>query len=363
MAGGNARTLTDDELLGGDDDAGGAGGDNLDNLDEGEDGVINGAATGAADDDDDAQVVIIDKDEGADEDLTIDQRTESHERIEGDLDDPGEVLDPMELLTEAEKKNYSLAVQKRIGRERRLKKQAIERAEAAERGAAEIRAQVHALTMRALEAEKTTFDLLGKTIQSTLQQKQAELEKAIDDGDTKAQAKLQVEIGQLQLNAQNVAESQRQVEERIKTPPPETRQPNAAAQTWISRNRWFGNEAFAEQAAITRTLDAQLARELAEGKFLHDKTSAEYFIELDRRIHRNMPHLRQRIQKAYGQTQQRTRTASPSAAAASGRKSGQLTLTKADLENIRQFGGDPKDKKTLVQYARAKQSNGEMSHG
>ena len=355
--------LSDEDLLGGDDaDGTRIDGDDVDfggGDDNGESGVLGAEPPGKT------EIVIIDGDEGGEEDLSAGHQEEHAERVDQDESDPGEAIDPDTLLTQNEAKTWSKDMQKRVFRERRLRKISDATAAAATQRAVEATAQANAAILRALNAEKVSVDLLEQNITGSLAQKQVELEAAIESGASKDQARLQAEISNLQATQREVVASKRVIEERLKEPPKVAKPPNPQAELWKSRNKWFGNQDFAEQAAILSTLDKQLAQDVVDGKFAHNQNTPEYFDELDRRVHRNMPQLRSKIQKVFGGGA-RPRAAPPAGGGGAGHgkpRQGRIELTRAQLESAKEFGIDIKDPKAVLAYARASQNQGEMSHG
>jgi len=132
---------------------------------------------------------------------------------------------------------------------------------------------------------------------------------------------------------------------------------------WKSRNRWFGNQQFADEIAFTYAIDANLAKAHKEGRFRHAPGTASYFVELDKRIHEKMPTLRGQIRKAYGERTPAQRVAPVVRSAPSRSVGNKVTLTRGDLANMRDFGFDPQNKAHLKEYAEAKQKREREERG
>lgn len=355
--------LSDSDLLDGSDEGGVAhgdaartDGDSDDSLFADLDGDGKGAQAG-----NDLEVVILDGDEGEDtkKGAAVDGDDAGGRQFEDD-DDSGEVVGE-DLLTADERKNYSKNVQKRIERERRLKQDA-ETAAASERGARV------AAERRAYATEKAMVELLVSTLASSITGKTAELKAAKEAGDTDTELRLQEELDDLRAKNRDVVAAKTRLEQS--GPPADAgaaANDNPARSRWLNRNRWFANPEFAAAAAATRAIDQQLAAEHEQGKFRHGKQSPEYFAEIERRLHREMPQLRSRIQRSYGTSSQPgtqrvapvSRSSGTVRSAGAAANAGRVTLDRSDLENMRNFGLNtdprtPEGKRDLQQYARTK---------
>ena len=361
-----ANPLSRSDVLGGDDDEGGmtfedtgatpgeGGGDDLDLLaeDQGGEGGV-----------DDGGLVILDEDQGGDEDHEIRGHDAGGERIGQNEEDSGEVIDPLTLLSKEEKAVWSVAMQKRVGRERRQKQIERTRADQAAAQVAKLNAELFAERKKTLEAQKYATDLMVSGQTANLEALQGKLEKAIDDGDSKEQARIQTQISDLQITLGDLKKGQAMLEAKMKEEPPKPPQVNTEAAAWIARNMWFSNPQFAHQQAIAKTLDGELGKEVEAGSFPHAPNTREYMAELDRRIHLNMPQLRTRIRQVYGGTAPKPRVAPVSGGAAQIRRGKRrMVLSRQDVENFKNFGGDVNNKAALLEYARAKQHEGAMTH-
>lgn len=366
MAGKNGR-LSEAELLGGsDDDETTTSNDALDTLDGGDDDLTNELTsddTGKghtldqdAGADDGLEVIILDSDEGQDGQRAGegDDTTQAGE-YDDPNDDTGEVLGE-DLLTADERKHYSKSVAKRIGRERKLKIEERARADAAERDL--IKANTENLELR-----KGFSALLVAQLERDVAMKAAELEKAMEDGNSKEQVKLQGELDDLRAQRRGAVETKERLD-KMKAPDAAAPARNPTADRWVARNPWFQNPKFTAQHAAARSVDAQLAQEVKDGKFRHGQGSPEYFVELDRRLHREMPGLKTQINAEYGGSRPKARVAAPAGRGAArpavaGR--GKVYLTKDDLANMEQFGLNTKDPKVLKEYALNKQTGGSFN--
>lgn len=317
------------------------------------DQVIDAADAGAADD---LEVVVVDDEGEHDADDTMEAGAAA-DTVEGaaaaDVDDD-------ELDDEA--KGYSTAVQKRIMREVRAKRRAREEGEQAVLAERTARFEE---TRERMKVERALNEVMILNFANDIKEKMAALKRAKEDGDTDKEVELNAELNDLQSrkrdlegNKTRLEESAAQFEERAKVEiQPASRELPRGTQDWLERNAWIKDPAFKAQAAYARVLDAQLARHMRP-------TDPRYFQELDKLIAKEMPGLKTEVQ---ARTRRPAGNGSrPSGAVAPGGRSAgagrtsttspknRVTLTAADIKNMRDFKLDPKNPAHLKQYARAK---------
>lgn len=313
------------------------------------------AAAGAGDDD--LEVVVIedgdDTVEGGDDTL----QAGAEDTVEGAAADPDDELDE-------EARGYSTAVQKRIMREVRAKRRAREEGEQAVLAE---RAQRIEETRERMKVERALNEVMILNFANDIKEKLAALKRAKEDGDTDKEVEISSELADLQGrkrdlegNKTRLEESATAFEEKAKVElQPTSREIPKATQDWLERNAWIKNPAFKAQAAFVRGLDVRLARVLPP-------TDPRYFQELDKLIAKELPELKTQIQAtarrpAANGTRAQSAVAPGGRSAGAGRTSGtssknRVTLTKADVQNMRDFKMDPKNPAHLKQYARAKAS-------
>lgn len=243
--------------------------------------------------------------------------------------------------------SYSEAARKRIMRERRLKEEARDEARAAH--AERFKAQ-----QTAYESTKSLLQLAKETTKDKLEAKRKEWVKAKDVGDNEADVRLQGEVSKLEADLRDIEQSEGQ----LKPPRPDVESDTSLAAQWKSRNRWFGDPKFAAATAAVRVLDAAV---LADG-FKPD--TQEYFTELNRRIHAELPNLRGRVQRIGDATrearpQPRPITHAPAPKGGQRRPSGNVVmLSQTDVANMQNFKLDPKNPEHVKEYARQKKTGG-----
>lgn len=228
--------------------------------------------------------------------------------------------------------SYSKNVQARIQRERRLKAEAEDRYEA-EREARE-RAEA-----RASEAEKAALVSMLANTEREIKEKIEALKLVKAEFDTDKEIEISEEIAELRLKRRDIKAAKARAEQ-----PKEKPARNPEADKWLRRNKWFASSEFSSEAEYARAIDRTLA---AEGKLKIDTPA--YFAEFDRRIQKSIPNLSAKIRKSYG-------GAPPSKSAPVARQapSSKVTLTREDLQNMRGFGLDPANKTHLQEYAKNK---------
>lgn len=238
---------------------------------------------------------------------------------------------------------YSERVRKRIMRERRIKEEREAEASAERQARVRLEGEVH-------EQNKLILDLTSKNIETQLRDKQAELKKAKDAGDTEAESKVQMEISELQQQRSQVLHAKKQVE----AGPPASRQPQANPLTdqWKGRNRWFGDAKYRVETVAAIAIDREVA---AEG---YKPDTPQFFAELDRRIRKKLPQVAQAARQPSGQPVVKRKQQPPVAAVRGAQPStvvrGKVTLTRSDIANMHTFKLDPKNPEHVKEYARQK---------
>jgi hypothetical protein len=189
--------------------------------------------------------------------------------------------------------------------------------------------------------------------------KAAEVRKAQEAGDFDAELKAKGDLDTLRYQQNQVRQAKASLPdpEKVTSAAPQP-QPNAAAQPaapaqrpapaplavkWLGANKvWFNNPKFEAHKDFVLSVDKKLIR---EG---YDPKSTDYYTELDARIDAAFPTLRKSAAVV------RSPVAPAGNAPASNRSRKTITLTRADLANMRRFGLDTANKEVLREYARNK---------
>jgi hypothetical protein len=131
------------------------------------------------------------------------------------------------------------------------------------------------------------------SIKSGLEAAEKELAAAIDSGDAKAQVEAQKRISTLAFENAKLEQSKQAKSEQVADTPTEMKTPqrpdegmnstDPRAETWASKNPWFGVD-----RAMTFTA-FEIHKDLTE-KEGFDPQSDEYYAEVDKRIRVDFPH-------------------------------------------------------------------------
>ena len=193
---------------------------------------------------------------------------------------------------------YSKSVQKRINQLTKKTRDAEREREEALRYAQQVKNEAVQIKQRLQNLDKSYVDEYGYRV--SLEQKQAEqsLRSAIDLGDSTQTVEAQKRLNQLAIAAdkhqqakqarerqaaQALAYQQQQsVQQTQYQPAPQQQRPDPKAETWASKNTWFGEDYAMTFAAFG------LHKQLVEDEAF-DPKSDEYYDELDKRMRREFP--------------------------------------------------------------------------
>ena len=226
-----------------------------------------------------------------------------------------------ELQKQIELVNRKKAASKAKEHERR-ERAALQYAESAKKELEELKAQTQKIDGNYVKELENRV-----TIQKTALQGQ--LKKAIDDGDTETQVKVQTELANLAQD-NNRLEYIKQQKEEATAPPQQSPDPKAIA--WGEKNTWFGTD-----EPMTLTAFSIHKKLLAQG---YDGSSDEYYEEMDKQMRRDWP------QKFKSDTEQETVKNNGPVVASVSRNSGNtkkktVKLSQSELAIARKIGVTP----------------------
>ena len=250
---------------------------------------------------------------GPDTEVEIDQEEQSTdtETVESTETSSAEPVEPVaeEKTTEAkseekepteekkdELKEYSEGVQRRIAKlTKKWREAERQKDEAAEFAKAQIKLREQA-EAKISKLEPGFMKSTEDSISSGLVAAKAELAKAREAGDLNAEVEAQAKISELGYKQAKFLETKAQQEEfnknkqeEVKTPEINLQQrpiqetPDPKAETWATKNAWFGQD-----TAMTYTA-FDLHKKLTEQEGF-DPSSDEYYSEIDKRIRLEFPH-------------------------------------------------------------------------
>ena len=189
--------------------------------------------------------------------------------------------------------DYSKGVQSRIAKLTRKMREAERQRDAATEYAKAIEEKRQALEKRFETTDANYIKKFETSITAGLEAAEKELAAAIDAGDAKAQVEAQKRISTLAFENAKLEQSKQAKSEQVADTPTEMRAPerpaggmdstDPRAETWASKNPWFGVD-----RAMTFTA-FEIHKDLTE-KEGFDPQSDEYYAEVDKRIRVDFPH-------------------------------------------------------------------------
>jgi hypothetical protein len=250
--------------------------------------------------------------------------------------------------------DYSKKVKARIQRATRGEKRAKQESEYWKRQAESLHKQS---TERGMEAAKKIIEQADSAIENT----QAQLKTAIEDGKTDDQVRLTSQLTdqkaekiQAEFSLTDLSESGNlePFDGKVVTPTPKGEK---EADRWVEeRSDWYGAKGFERQTRLANRLDKEV---MSDG---YDPDTPEYFEELDNRIKAKEPKLYDAADDAdtpppdEGSERPRRTPVAPVDGARNRRQrsnSSKVELGETDFANMRRFGLDPNDPKVLREYA------------
>lgn len=256
----------------------------------------------------------------------------------------------------SEDDDYSKKVKARISREQRAKRKERERADYWEQ-------QAQQLAKDAYERDKTNLKGTVEQADSAIERTRDDLERAIEDGNTKDQVRLTDELtnwkaakARAEADLENLPSdgNVRPFDGKVSS---QTDKSEPPAQKWMSeRGDWYKRDGFEKATLLANRLDREV---YSEG---FDPNTPEYFRELDKRIQAKMPELYEDSTDADDDPSPRRKRPSRSPVAPVGgeenrqrsNRGSKVELGEDDFANMRRFGLDTNDPEVIKEYARNK---------
>ena len=271
--------------------------------------------------------------EEAKEEAVIEQPEENTEKETG----------TQETITEEPKKSdeeledYSKGVQSRIAKLTRKMREAERREQAALEYAKAVEAKRAQTESKFTQVNNDYVKQYENRVTSGMDSAQKELAQAIESGDAVAQVEAQKKVAALSIDSARLNVLKENKEKQVETPkanlsdgnklPEQTPQqlpdPDPQAESWASKNSWFGQD-----RAMTFTA-FEIHKDLVEREG-YDPKSNEYYAEVDKRIRVDFPH-------KFGNTDNTTsqkptqNVASANRVSKSGRKTVRLTSSQVAI--------------------------------
>ena len=205
--------------------------------------------------------------------------------------------DPKTDEKEKELEQYSEGVQKRIAKLTKKWREAERQKDEALTYAQRVMEDKKAVDEKISKLEPGFMKSTEDSIVSGLESAKAKLTAAREAGDINAEVEAQTAISELAYKQAKFVEAKSQQEEIVKRRETEVRTPeinlnrqqvaqgtpDPKAETWASRNSWFGQD-----SAMTYTA-FDLHKKLTEQEGF-DPSTDEYYVEIDKRIRLEFPH-------------------------------------------------------------------------
>lgn len=271
-----------------------------------------------------------DEDDSEDEDEDIEVEDEESD---DDEDEPGEEEE------DDEDKAYSKNVQKRIERERQLRLKADQRLEAMER-------------KFALREEKDKFVEFKAEQDAKLEKLLAKKEEAYEEGDSKAQARLDDEILEIKSEVRARKSDLERREKELEKAPADV---DSGDDTPEPGRKWLNK--YPEFHSNKRFQDAVLQADKMIARQGFDKNTDEYYEKIEDIVAVTFPNI-VKTRKAKISTKRKTRRKKPAvggggkpgAGRTKSRRRGKVRLTKEDQANMRIFNLDPKNAEHVKEW-------------
>lgn len=173
---------------------------------------------------------------------------------------------------------------------------------------------------------------------------QGDLKKAIADGDAEAQYEAQVALAEHVASKPEKPKPQQQQE----APSQEAPRLPPKAQAYADRNAWIGNSRYREMNDMLTRVDQEI---VGEG---YNPQDDEYYQELDSRLRKALPQQADLIRAPRKQRESPVNKRRAETREGKGNKVDRRRLTAGDVNTLRKFGLDPRDKRTASEFLRNK---------
>jgi hypothetical protein len=249
-----------------------------------------------------------------------------------------------EELTEEQKKAYSNNVQRKIDRLTRQRREAEQQTKDLQESNAQLLKRLERLEQQNVQRDQ---NLAQNDFQKRFDLTRQALEKAIEEGDTKAQAEFTDQLADMRATIR-AGQLHSTIQQRT-TPTPRPTQTSkkvdtpALANKWWSENSWFNAKGYEKESAAARAIDVQLD---VEG---FDKNSQEYYDNLNSRLQKVFPELVSSNEITESKKKVKSSNIVTPSAGGSSYKGNRVRMTQDQLRMARELGIN--DEASLKKYA------------
>jgi len=302
-----------------------------------------------------------DDDAGNDDDIQIDElRSADADDSDDESAADTQTVDKDDASKGGEDDGYSKKVKARITREQRAKLKERNRADYWEQQAKNLAKDSYERDKKSLQREVEQADAGYKQVQ-------ADLKRAIEDGNTDDQVRLTTQLSDLKAD-KVVAQSRlddlspdgnvQPFDDKLSPDGPKSTE--SLSEQWMEdRGDWYRQAGFERQTRLANRIDKEV---YADG---YRPDSPDYFKELDRRLKEKEPSLYESLDAAdddtgkddppdKGRGKQVVAPVSGNESRRQRTSSSKVELTPEDFATMRQFNLDTKDPEVLKEFARNK---------
>ena len=206
----------------------------------------------------------------------------------------------------------------------------------------EMRAENRKLRLSNLESNQ-------KNMEREYAAEKVKLKAAIEDGNTDDQVEINDRLidlkGGMIKNDVDIDSAKQEPVQTVSNP---------QLDAWVGKNSWYGSPGNEGQTEAVHRIDKQMAAENM------DSRSPGYFVELNKRLVKQEPAMFAGKETEKAEPSPKVPKSPPiantrSAAGTSKKGGNKITLTRADLDQMHQFGLDPSNKEHLISFARERQ--------
>ena len=264
--------------------------------------------------------------------------------LEEDSQQTAAAREPVETEEESvdEHEQYGKSVQKRINQLTKRAREAEREREEAVKFAQAVQQENQSVKQRLHNLDKNYIDEYGNRVSSEQQRAKDELKAAIETGDTDRQLEAQEKISPLAVAADRHAQAraqrevqaaqfEREVQQPVYQPAPQTQRPDPKAEEWAENNTWFGQDSAMTFAAFG------IHKELIQEKGM-DGTSDEYYDALDSAMRDAFPHKFSDVEEEVSQPRRTTQTVAGVSRPSKGGRGKKVRLSPSQVTIAKRLG-------------------------
>ena len=254
--------------------------------------------------------------------------------------------EPTQEEIQEQKDKYSANVKRKIDRLTKQRYEAEQQTRDLQESNAELRKRLERLEQQSVQRDQ---QFAQNDFQKRYDLTKQALEKAIEEGDTKAQLEFTdqladmratIRVGQLQNKLGQQTPQQTKLKPQRQQAEDNT---PALAKKWWSENSWFNQKGYEKESALARAIDVQLD---IEG---YDKENQDYYDNLNSRLQKVFPELVSTNEVTESKKKGKSSNIVTPSAGGSSYKGNRVRMTQDQLRMARELGIN--DEASLKKYA------------